>query len=37
MKIKEAELLHQIETLTNDIIITDNNGEKLSKDKNSTI
>jgi len=37
MKIKEDEMMHQIELLSNDIMVTDNNGEKLSKNKNNTI
>jgi hypothetical protein len=37
MKIKEDELEYQIEIVSKDIRDTDNNGEKLLKNKNSTI
>lgn len=37
MKIKEDELLYQIEMLSNDVNDTYNDGEKLLKSKNSTI
>lgn len=37
MKLKEDEILSQIQFLSNDIMVTDNNSEKLSKNKNNTI